>query len=102
MHVALCKSFAFAQAILDTNNLMHLLTMLLLIIIFPLLSKPIRVVSHYMALPFTLKNKVILRQKKQKNYGNSNISPYKNTLIFTKKIPLKETKIFQDVIITLL
>jgi hypothetical protein len=33
-----------------------------------------------MALPFTLKS--ILRQKK--NYGNSNISPCKNILIFKK------------------
>jgi len=33
-----------------------------------------------MALPFTLKS--ILRQKK--NYGNSNISPCKNNVIFKK------------------
>jgi hypothetical protein len=43
-----------------------------------------------MALPFALK--CILRQKK--NYGNSNISPYKN--IIFKKNPLKETKFLQD------
>jgi len=36
-------------------------------------------VRHTLALPFTLKS--ILRQKK--NYGNSNISPYKN-IIFEK------------------
>jgi hypothetical protein len=36
-------------------------------------------VCHTVALPFTLKS--ILRQKK--NYGNSNISPYKN-IIFQK------------------
>jgi hypothetical protein len=48
-------------------------------------------VCHTMALPFTLKN--ILRQKK--NYGNFNISPYKNIIL--KKNPLKKTKIFQDI-----
>jgi hypothetical protein len=37
-------------------------------------------VCHTMPLPFTLKS--ILRQKK--NYGNSNISPCKNILIFKK------------------
>jgi hypothetical protein len=37
-------------------------------------------VCHSMALPFTLKS--ILRQKK--NYGNSNISPCKNNIIFKK------------------
>jgi hypothetical protein len=42
-------------------------------------------------LPFTLK--CILRQKK--NYGNTNISTCTN-IIF--KNPLKETKIFQDII----
>jgi hypothetical protein len=36
--------------------------------------------------PFTFKS--ILRQKK--NYGNSNISPWKNIIL--KKKPLKETK----------
>jgi hypothetical protein len=36
-----------------------------------------------------LQIKSILRQKK--NYGNSNISPYKN-IIFKKKNPLKETQ----------
>jgi hypothetical protein len=41
-------------------------------------------VCHNVALPFTLKS--ILRQKK--NYGNSNISPFKN-IIFNKS--LKET-----------
>jgi hypothetical protein len=43
-------------------------------------TKATRDVSH-VALPFTLKS--ILRQKK-KNYGNSNISPCKNILIFKK------------------
>jgi hypothetical protein len=42
-----------------------------------------------MALPFTLKS--MLRQKK-KNYGNSNISPYKNKYFNLKKNPLNETK----------
>jgi hypothetical protein len=42
--------------------------------------------------------KLSLRQKK--NYGNSNISPCKS-IIFIKKNPLKETKILQDIIITL-
>jgi hypothetical protein len=45
-----------------------------------------------MALPFTLKS--ILTKKK--NYGNSNISPWKN--IISSKNPLKETKILQDII----
>jgi hypothetical protein len=40
--------------------------------------------------------KSILRQKK--NYGNSNISPCKNIIIFLKN-PLKETKILQEIII---
>jgi hypothetical protein len=47
---------------------------------------------HTVALPFTLKS--ILRQKK--NYGNSNISPWKNYNL--QKNPLKETKILQDII----
>jgi hypothetical protein len=46
------------------------------------------------ALPFTLKS--ILRQRK-KNHGNSIISPCKN-IIFKKILPLKETKILQDII----
>ncbi len=50
-------------------------------------------VCHTVTLPFTLKS--ILWQKK--NYGNSNISPCKNNLIF-KKNPLKEIKILQDII----
>ncbi len=49
-------------------------------------------VCHIVALPFTLKS--ILRQ--MKNDGNSNISPCQN--IIFKKIPLKETKILQDII----
>jgi len=49
-------------------------------------------VCHTLASPFTLKS--ILRQKK--NYENSNISPCKN--IIFKKNPLKQTKIFQDII----
>jgi hypothetical protein len=52
--------------------------------------------SHIVALPFTLKS--ISRQKK--NYGNSNISPYKN-IIFQNKSSKKETQILQDIIITL-
>jgi len=47
-----------------------------------------------MALPFTLKS--ILRQKKKKNYGNSNISPSKNYDL-QKKSSKKETKILQDI-----
>ncbi len=50
-------------------------------------------VCHTVALPFTLNS--ILRQNK--NYGNSNISPCTNILIF--KSPLKETKILQDIIL---
>jgi hypothetical protein len=34
-------------------------------------------VCHFVTLPFTLKS-ILLRQKK--NYGNSNISPCKNTI----------------------
>jgi hypothetical protein len=49
-------------------------------------------VCHTMALPFTWKR--ILRWKK--NYGNSYISPCKNIIV--KKIPWKETKMFQDII----
>jgi hypothetical protein len=47
-----------------------------------------------MALQFTLKS-ILLRQKK-KNYGNSNISPSMQKYNLRKKIPLKETKILQD------
>jgi hypothetical protein len=47
------------------------------------------------ALSFTLKG--ILRQKK--NYENSNISPMQKYNL--QKNPLKETKILQDIIITL-
>ncbi len=53
-------------------------------------------VCHIAALPFTLKS--ILMQNK--NYENSNISPCKN--INLQKNALKETKILQDIIITLL
>jgi hypothetical protein len=50
-------------------------------------------VCHTVALPFTLKS--ILRQKK--NYDeNSNISPMQKYNL--QKNPLKETKIFQDII----
>jgi hypothetical protein len=45
--------------------------------------------------------KKYLKRQKKKNYGNSNISPCKNILIFQKN-PLEETKILQDIIITLL
>ncbi len=47
---------------------------------------------HTVALPFTLKS--ILRHKK--NYGNSNILYHEK--ILSSKSPLKETKIFQDII----
>jgi hypothetical protein len=50
-------------------------------------------VCHIVALPFTLKKYL---NAKKKNYGNSNISSCKN--IIFKKIPLKETKILQDII----
>jgi hypothetical protein len=48
-----------------------------------------------MALPFTIIIKKILKQKK--NYGNSNISPCKNILIFKKKTSIKYHKIPQDI-----
>jgi hypothetical protein len=50
-------------------------------------------VCHIVLLSFTLKKYL----KAKKNYENSNISPCKN-IIFKKKNPLKETKIFQDII----
>jgi hypothetical protein len=57
-------------------------------------------VSHIVSLPFTIKS-ILLRQKK-KNYGNSNIFHHaKIYLIFKKILYLKETKILQDIIITL-
>jgi len=46
--------------------------------------------KHTVALPFTLKKSVLLRQKK--NYENSNISPCKN-IIFKKKKKPKPFKI---------
>jgi hypothetical protein len=49
-------------------------------------------VCHTMALPFTLKS--ILGQKK--NYGNSKFFTMKKYNL--QKIPLKETKILQDII----
>jgi hypothetical protein len=49
-----------------------------------------------MALPFRWKN--ILKPKN--NYGNSNISPWKNIIL--KKNHLKETKFLQDITILLL
>jgi hypothetical protein len=52
-----------------------------------------------MALPFTLKSN--LRQKKKKNYGNSNISPMQKYNLLQKTTQKKETKILQDIIITL-
>jgi hypothetical protein len=56
-------------------------------------------VCHTVASPFKLKS--IFRQKKKKNYGNSNkISPCKN-IINLQNNPLKETKILQDIITTL-
>ncbi len=55
-------------------------------------------VSHKLwPLPFTLENR--LRQKK-KHYENSKIFHHSKNIIF-KKNPLKETKILQDIIITL-
>jgi hypothetical protein len=59
--------------------------------------------NHYKtrgALPLTLKS-IILRQKK-KNYGNSNNIFTMQKLYNLQKHPLKQTKILQDVIITLL
>jgi hypothetical protein len=55
-------------------------------------NKGVLHITRDVALPFTLKS--ILRQTK--DYGNSNISPCKNISIF--KNPLKETKIFQEII----
>jgi hypothetical protein len=60
-------------------------------------GKPTRGVCHTVALPFTFFKKSILRQKK--NYGNLNILAFKNVIF--KKNPLEETKILQDIIITL-
>jgi hypothetical protein len=58
-----------------------------------------RGVSHWW--PDNIHFKSILRQKKKKNYGNSNIiSPCKN-IINLQNNPLKETKILQDIITTL-
>jgi hypothetical protein len=59
------------------------------------LGKTRGVLSHTMALPFTLKKNL---KGKRRNYGNSNIiSPSKKKKIFKKKIPLKETKILQNI-----
>ncbi len=58
-------------------------------------------VCHTLALPFTLKS--VLRQ--MKNYGNSNILPCKYFALQKynlQKNPLKEIKILQDIVITLL
>jgi hypothetical protein len=60
----------------------------------PYSSKANKGVCHTLALPFTLKR--MLMQKK--NYGNSNISPYKKYIPNLQKNPLKETKILQDII----
>jgi hypothetical protein len=58
MHVALCKSFAFAQAIVDTNSLMHLLTYLLLCssLLYSLYFQSQQGVCHTTGLPFALKS----------------------------------------------
>jgi hypothetical protein len=50
--------------------------------------------------PFTLKS--ILRQKKKKNYENSNISPSCKNIIFKKSSKRNPKKILQNIIITLL
>jgi hypothetical protein len=55
-------------------------------------------VCHTLALPFTLFKKYL--NAKEKNYENSNISPYKDIPNLQKNL-LKETKILQDIIITL-
>jgi hypothetical protein len=60
-------------------------------------------VSHSVAFAIYIK-KCILRRQKKKNYGNSNIiSPCQNYIIFKKKkkSSKKQTKIFEDIIITL-
>jgi hypothetical protein len=57
---------------------------------------PTRGVSHY---GLAIYIKCNLRQKK-KNYGNSNISPCKKNINLQNNL-LKETKILQDIIITL-
>jgi hypothetical protein len=46
---------------------------------------------------FTIYITKYLNAKEEKNYGNSNISPFKNYNL-EKKNPLKETKILQDII----
>jgi hypothetical protein len=55
-------------------------------------------VCDTVALPFTLKR--ILRQKK--NYGNSNISPSKNNIIFQKSSKRNQNPSSLQEIITLL
>jgi hypothetical protein len=46
--------------------------------------------------------KSILRPKKKKNYGNSNISPCKNNNLPKNALKKIKPKILQDIIITLL
>jgi hypothetical protein len=95
--LALCKSFAFAQAIVRHKQ-SHALTFTYLLLcscflLYSLYFQSQQRVCHTMALPIDIKKwrkslysypifQVFLRQKK--NYGNSNISPCKNTLIFNK------------------
>jgi hypothetical protein len=55
-------------------------------------------VCRTMALPLAFQKPS--RGKKKKNYGNSNTSPCTNIIVKNKN-PLKETKILQDIIITL-
>ncbi len=56
--------------------------------------------SHCGQVAIYIIKKGILRQKK-KNYGNSNIFHHAKNIINRQKIPLNETKILQDIIITL-
>ncbi len=113
--LALCKSFAFAQAIVKTQTvsctyLYLLTTMLLLLIIFPLFSKPTKGVSHY-GLAIYIKKwrksllysypifQVFLKAKEELwKLKYFTMQKYINL----QKNPLKQTKILQDRIITLL
>jgi hypothetical protein len=56
-------------------------------------------VLHRGGVAIYIQKSIILRQK-MKNYGNSNIPPFKN-IIFQKNPLKKQPKTFQDIIITL-
>ncbi len=108
MHVALfAKSFAFAQAIVDTNNLMHLLTYLL----------ACYYALAYYYIPFTFKankgcvtlyglaiyiKKLSNLKAKEEELWKLKYFTMQKYINLQRKNPLKETKILQDIIITLL